>query len=187
MSYPIKLIVNGPGAVGKTCLLIRYTSGYFPDEYIPTVFDNYSANLVVGDILVNLGLWDTGGGEDYHRLRPLSYPQTDIFFLCFSVCCRSSFENVQEEFCVEIKEHCPGVPFILVGMKSDLRGLLDKNDPDNVTFEEAIVCAQKIGAETYVECSSVTGFNVSWLFKFAVNLVLQKHPTKKKEKACVVV
>lgn len=44
---------------------------------------------------INLGLWDTAGQEDYDRLRPLSYPQTDVFLICFSVVSPPSFENVR--------------------------------------------------------------------------------------------
>ena len=117
----LKCVVIGDGAVGKTCLLISYTTNQFPADYVPTVFDNYAVTVMIGDEPYTLGLFDTAGQEDYDRLRPLSYPSTDVFLVCFSVISPPSFENVKEKWFPEVHHHCPGVPCLIVGTQIDLR------------------------------------------------------------------
>lgn len=75
---PLKITIVGDGMVGKTCLLITYTQNEFPEEYIPTVFDNHACKIYVDGKEYSLTLWDTAGQEDYERLRPLSYPNVSI-------------------------------------------------------------------------------------------------------------
>ena len=78
-------------------MLISYKENKFPREYVPTIFDNDVITLSIGGEQYNLGLFDTAGQEDYDRLRPLSYPQTDVFLVCFSVINPASYENVKEK------------------------------------------------------------------------------------------
>jgi small GTP-binding protein len=90
-------------------------------QYVPTVFDNYEAEILVEGQNVKFSLWDTAGQEGYSRIRTLSYPKTDIFLVCFSVVKHTSFDNVAEKWCPELHHHCPNVPMILVGTQIDLR------------------------------------------------------------------
>ena len=119
----IKCVVVGDGAVGKTCLLISYTTNAFPGEYIPTVFDNYAVSVTIGSDTYTLGLFDTAGQEDYDRLRPMSYDKTDVFLVCFSVVSPSSFYNVKEKWLPELqgRPDTKKVPWVLVGTQTDLR------------------------------------------------------------------
>ncbi|XP_053598243.1 ras-like GTP-binding protein RhoL [Microplitis demolitor] len=173
---PIKITAVGDGMVGKTCLLITYTTKKFPTEYVPTVFDNYIDNIYVDGQEFNVTLWDTAGQEDYERLRPLSYPNTDCFLMCFSITARSSFENILSKWHPEIKFHCPNVPIILVGTKGDLRSVQQK---DLITVWDCKKMKEKIRAFKYVECSSKLQVGLEEVFVDAVRAVLKKPPTKK--------
>lgn len=189
----IKCVVVGDGAVGKTCLLISYTTNAFPGEYVPTVFDNYSANVMVDGKPINLGLWDTAGQEDYDRLRPLSYPQTDVFLICFSLVSPPSFENVKTKWWPEIQHHAPNIPIILVGTKLDLRNdeeqrqRLRERRMAPIEYEEGMKVKKEIGARQYLECSALTQKNLKSVFDEAIRAVLQPAaPPKKSKKGCVV-
>jgi small GTP-binding protein len=187
----IKCVVVGDGAVGKTCLLISYTTNAFPGEYIPTVFDNYSANVMVDGKPVNLGLWDTAGQEDYDRLRPLSYPQTDVFLVAYSIISPHSFDNVKSKWWPEIQHHAPGVPIILVGTKSDLRAdqsmlnQLQAKGLHVISQAEAQTRGKEIGAVTVLECSALTQEGLKTVFDEAIRAALNK-PKPKKSGGCVL-
>ena len=84
----IKCVVVGDACVGKTGLILSYTTNTKLDEsalIFPTVFENYDVIVIVDNKTINLALCDTSGSESYDRLRPLSYPQTDVIIICFSL------------------------------------------------------------------------------------------------------
>lgn len=124
----------------------------------------------IGDEPYTLGLFDTAGQEDYDRLRPLSYPQTDVFLVCFSVTSPASFENVREKWFPEVHHHCPGVPCLIVGTQVDLREdpsvreKLSKQKMSPVRKEDGERMAKDLGAVKYVECSALTQYKLKDVF-----------------------
>nr|XP_045598700.1 ras-like GTP-binding protein RhoL isoform X2 [Procambarus clarkii] len=112
---PLKITVVGDGYVGKTSLLVSYTTGKFPEEYIPTVFDNYTGKHTLMQRTYPITLWDSAGQEDYELLRPLSYPGTNVFIVCFALDNHNSFENVTSKWLPELHQKCPKAPIVLVG------------------------------------------------------------------------
>jgi len=172
MAQNAKLVIIGDGAVGKTCMLISYTSNSFPSDYIPTVFENYSTNVIIDEKPVNLTLWDTAGTEGYDRLRPLSYPQTNVFLVCFAVSDKNSFNNVKSIWIPEMRHHCPNIPFILVGTKSDLRK--NKKKDEMISEEEGVAMAKDVGAVIYLECSAITQEGLHAVFEKAIRTALSK-------------
>lgn len=187
----IKCVVVGDGAVGKTCLLISYTTNKFPADYVPTVFDNYAVTVMIGDVPYTLGLFDTAGQEDYDRLRPLLYPLTDVFLVCFSVISPPSFENVKEKWFPEVNLHCPGVPCLIVGTQIDLRKdplIIDRLQRQRLSvigYEAGVRLAKELKAVRYVECSALTQKGLKNVFDEAIVAALEP-PMPKKSKKCVV-
>ncbi|KUJ23181.1 ras family protein [Mollisia scopiformis] len=178
-AYSKKIVVVGDGGCGKTCLLISYSQGYFPEKYVPTVFENYityPTHQASGKTL-ELALWDTAGQEEYDRLRPLSYPETDLLFVCFAIDCPNSLENVLDKWYPEVLHFCPYTPLVLVGLKSDLRtkrtciDLLKTQGLTPVTQEQGLSVARKMGAR-YMECSSKEMVGVDEIFEEAINTVV---------------
>ena len=129
--------------------------------YIPTVFDNYVADVEVDGKHIELALWDTGGLEDYDRLRPLSYPDSHVILICFNIDNPDILDNVQEkvrsrllnssvlififrlsQWIGEVNHFCQGIPIIFVGLKRDLRrdpqiiDELRRTSQHPVTFQE---------------------------------------------------
>ena len=147
---------------------------------------------------VELALWDTAGQEDYDRLRPLSYPDTDVILMCFSIDSPDSLENIPEKWTPEVKHFCPNVPIILVGNKKvksinsqfRLKMMTDtnfqdlRNDPNTIKElgkmkqepvkpEEGRAMAEKINAFAYLECSAKSKEGVREVFETATRAALQ--------------
>ncbi|XP_040283314.1 rho-related GTP-binding protein RhoB-like [Bufo bufo] len=175
-----KLLVVGDEACGKTCLLTVFGKDEFPEVYLPKVFRGHVTDMEVDGKQVELALWDTVGREGYDRLPSISYPDTDVILMSFSVDSPDSLENIPEKWVPEVKHFCPNVPIILVANKKDLRNdehirnELARMKQEPVRTEDGRAMAVRISAYEYLECSAKTNDGVREVFKTATRAALQK-------------
>jgi Ras homolog gene family, member A len=158
--------------------------------FVPTwIEDSYVLDVEVEKRRVELELVRTWGPEDYDRIRPLSYPGAHAIILCFSIVDPESFKNIEEKWVPEVTHFCPGVPFILVGCKADLRhhrqtmDNLMKAEKRPVSKEEGEAMSKKIGAKAYLECSAKTGDGGAEVFR---TIAAVAYPPKAKRRPCVI-
>ncbi|KAG7483947.1 hypothetical protein MATL_G00043710 [Megalops atlanticus] len=180
----LKCVLLGDGAVGKTSLVVSYTTNGYPTKYVPTAFDDFSAVVQVDGNLVRLQLCDTAGQDEFDKLRHFCYSHTDVLLLCFSVVSPASFQNVWEKWLPEIRRRCPLTPVLLVGTQSDLRQdvkvliELARRRELPVPEADARALAEKVGAVAYVECSALTQKNLKEVFDGAITAGL-RHAEKR--------
>ncbi|XP_074403939.1 rho-related GTP-binding protein RhoE isoform X2 [Zonotrichia albicollis] len=116
-----KIVVVGDSQCGKTALLHVFAKDCFPESYVPTVFENYTASFEIDTQRIELSLWDTSGSPYYDNVRPLSYPDSDAVLICFDISRPETLDSVLKKWKGEIQEFCPNTKMLLVGCKSDLR------------------------------------------------------------------
>ncbi|KAJ3160290.1 GTP-binding protein Rho1 [Irineochytrium annulatum] len=174
-----KLVMVGDGTCGKTALLMVHSGLDFPEAYVPTIFENFVSQTLIGGKVVELSLWDTAGQEEYDRLRPLSYPGSDVVLIGYDMSQPPSFWNVREKWHPEVSHFLPNTPLILVGLKKDLKtdpGIIEslrKSSMRPVPTEEGERIAKEIGAKKFFECSARSGEGVSEIFQFAAKVALK--------------
>src|SRR3990167_42206 len=168
----VRALVVGEKGVGKTALLITFTENRFPWEYVPPSLDNYTTGFEAKGLFFNLALWElrVGPNSHYARLKKMSYPETDVFIACFSISDRTSFGKVKW-WVEEARAYCPEAKVFVVLTKLDLR-----DDPATIeqmkelgetliSEEEGRELATEIGADKYMECSSIQNANLRELFE----------------------
>ncbi|XP_022308739.2 cell division control protein 42 homolog isoform X2 [Crassostrea virginica] len=179
----VKSVLVGDTSVGKSCLISYFTNEvlHYFDCTIPTVSNSYTGTLMMDGNTFCLEIGDTSGMEDFDRLRPESYPKTDVFLLCYSIERRASFEHIESKWNPEIKHYCPDTPILLVACKTDLRST--SSHEDLITTNEGQALANKLRL-SFCETSALTKAGLKECFEAAVRCTVdnQKALKRKAEK-----
>lgn len=169
----VKCVLVGDSAVGKTALLVRFTSETFPESYRPTVFDNTGVEVYMDGVHISLGLWDTAGNDNFQRIRPRSYQQADVVLVCYSVANPTSLANVHSKWLPEVRENLPKVPVLVVATQTDLREAGPYRG-SCITAAEGAQVAREVRAKGYVECSAFSNRGVQQVFEYAVRIAVNR-------------
>lgn len=179
IKHNVNCIVVGDGMVGKSTLALSFTQQKFPDDYVATVFENYAGLVSVAGEQFTVKIFDSPGQHDYEGVREFSYKDSEVYILCYSVGDRDSFKNIKEFWAPEAKSHMKRKrPTILVGCQSDLREHHEYYDSDIISAQEGEALARDIGADCFLECSSLEGYNTRDVFETSVMSVLKYRKKK---------
>ena len=140
-----KCVLIGDEGVGKTSLLIAYTRNKFPEFYVPDILDTCAINVKLKNRTYTLGLFDTCSGYEHDLSK------TNVVLLCFSLDEPKSLQNAKEKWFPMINKNNAKVNIILVGLKSDLKIMMDTNLSLSNVGEKV---AKEIGCKRYLECSA---------------------------------
>lgn len=169
----VKCVLVGDSAVGKTALLVRFTSETFPESYRPTVFDNTGVEVYMDGVHISLGLWDTAGNDNFQQIRPRSYQQADVVLICYSVANPTSLANVHNRWIPEVRQNLPQVPVLVVATQTDLRDAVAYRG-NCISAAEGAQVAREVRAKGYVECSAFSNRGVQQVFEYAVRIAVNQ-------------
>ena len=121
---------------------------------------------------MNLQICDISGSDNYSKIRPLAYCESELFVICFSVICHVSFGNVLSKWVTEVILSCPNCKILLLATKKDLREdesalrELKKEGREPISFEKGQAMAKKIKALNYMECSTNDPSTIASIFEY---------------------
>ncbi|KAL7718842.1 Rac2g [Entamoeba marina] len=179
-SVGIKAVFVGDLGIGKTALLLRYFDGEFP-EHISTLLDFTNCQKMVGNEVIHYSLWEAVSSEENRDIRVMCYPDFDVILLFYSIDDINSFINLKKFYYKEAKEFAPSTPILLVATKHDLIEKSFTTNVDCISLEEGMLFAESIGAIDFLECSSLTGFNVDRIFERIKSIYEQSHDNNAKK------
>ncbi|KAM6972619.1 rho-related GTP-binding protein RhoH [Aplochiton taeniatus] len=169
----VKCVLVGDCGVGKTALLVRFTSETYPDRYVPTVYENAGVEVYMDGVPISLGLWDTSGNDVFKSVRSMSYQQADVVLLCYSVANPTSLANVRQKWMGDVRHNLPRVPVLVVATQTDQREMGSHRENCTSSTDGRRV-AQEVRAKGYVECSSLSNRGVQQVFEFAVRTAVNQ-------------
>lgn len=198
---PRKIIVIGDMSCGKSNLISAYSRDRFTSGYTPTILNCHLTDARICNESIELVVIEISGRDDFEPLRRRAYHKMDAAVICYAVDDVPCFERVRNFWVPELRKYAPGVPFVLVGTKRDVKDsardqleealcLAEGGDREGnmcarlqaeVHFNERFVSrdrgkrmAESVGANGFMECSSLYRDQTRNVFETVTMVALRK-------------
>ena len=164
----VKLVFIGDSSVGKSSLVVKYSTKTFPFEIQPTINAAYQTKIfpLADGTEIELRIWDTAGQEAYHSLAPIYFQNSSIAFVVFDITSRSSFNSVENWIKLVREYGSKNMIIVIVANKADLES------KRQVQPQEYNDLADKCGT-LIQETSALTGVGLEEMFDLAVNKLVE--------------
>ena len=156
-TYLLKTVIVGSGSVGKTSMILRYSTGSFREHYSPTLGTGFAyKKLKLGDDFATLQIWDMGSQDFLERVRANYYVGSHAVVFMFDLTSTESMDEVLK-WKEEVDRHLSDYTSLLVGNKTDL--VMERT----ISEEDAKKMAEQLGMD-YMETSVKLDKNVNEVF-----------------------
>ena len=178
----VRVALVGDAACGKTALAVKFSQNLFLDYHYPTEsVEDFSGEVDTRKGVCSITVLDTSSTNE--AIRALSYVYSNVVVLCFDLTRKETLESIESRWLPELRQHCPGVPFIIAGCKRDEAC----DGPAGCVCEDGTCCCDldeeeltallsRTGASAYVDCSALSDENVEAVFGVAAECV---HPKRR--------
>ena len=172
---PLKILIIGDSNVGKTSILLQYTSNFFQETHIATIGVEFKLKeIMLDNIEYKLNIWDTAGQERFKAITKSFFKAADGIVFVYDVTNKPSFENIKN-WIKDAESKANDFKIIIVGNKIDL------NDSREVSFEEGKNFAKKKNCP-FFESSAKDKINIDEIFITLLEEILKAQKNLKEEK-----
>ena len=166
--FMLKYIIIGDSGVGKSNILLRYTTDKFNEEFQTTIGVEFGAkNIKINNKIFRIQIWDTAGQEMFRSITRGYYKNSVCACVVYDITNELSFENIKT-WIEDCKKHSPKtIQLVLIGNKVDLK------DERKISYEEGEIFAKKNGM-LFFETSAKTGININEIFENSCKEISKK-------------
>ena len=162
----------------KLYFLLTLAGQPLPEDYEPTIYENFKHIYKYKGEDIEFHLWDTSGQEEYDRLRPMSYAKCDVAVMVYLLNNKKSLDDL-EKFVKEVKQYADKSTRVLIGLELEHKNEDEEGNSEPATDSEIEEWAKQNGINATLKHTVKSGENLDNIFEFFAENYIATHPKDK--------